>query len=103
MSYKGLEQNHDECLQLCYYLSICILHAMQDFFPVLYPQGYRFLLRPALLAFCEVISEVPGVKPPTAITYKTQNHSKNVFAPLHQSHYKFLTQMWALEKFTTPV
>lgn len=58
------------------YLCHTILPAMEDFFPVLYPQGYRFLLRPGLPAFCEVVPEVPGVKPPTAVTHKTEPQQK---------------------------
>lgn len=58
------------------YLCHTILDAMEDFFPVLYPQGHRFLLRPRLLAFCEVVPEVPGVKSPTAVTHKTEPRQK---------------------------
>lgn len=53
-----------------------ILHAMEDFFPGLYPQGYKFLLRPDLLAFCKVIPEAPGVKSPSEATHKTEPEQK---------------------------
>lgn len=66
MSYEGLEWKHDGHLQLCCYSSICLL----------YPQGYGFLLRPDILAFCKVVPEVPGVKSPTAVTHKTEPQRK---------------------------
>lgn len=58
------------------YLCHTILDAMEDFFPVLYSQGYRLLLTPGLLAFCEVIPEVPREKSPTAITHETEPQQK---------------------------
>lgn len=58
------------------YLCHTILDAMEDFFPVLYPQGYRLVLRPGLPAFCEVVPEVPKEKFPTAVTHETEPQQK---------------------------